>query len=48
MCRKESGKEAEEGLVAARTRDGRQLAPMKVAEFAAYLSKAIAEKAASL
>jgi threonyl-tRNA synthetase len=42
------GKEAEEGLVSARTRDGRQLAPMKIKEFAGYLSKVVAEKSQSL
>jgi threonyl-tRNA synthetase len=42
------GKEAEEGLVSARTRDGRQLAPMKIKEFADYLTKVVAEKSQSL
>ncbi len=42
------GKEAEEGLVAARTRDGRQLEPMKLQAFMEYMAKAVAEKTTEL
>jgi threonyl-tRNA synthetase len=41
-------RERDEGTVAVRVRDGRQLAPQKVAEFAAYAAGLIAERSLEL
>jgi threonyl-tRNA synthetase len=41
-------KEAAEGTVAVRLRDGKQMPPLKVAEFADYTRKKIDEKSLEL